>query len=261
MSDNKDAVLRAAKNLQKSKNKRPSSTRQGSEPSKKRSSRTIPFSEDHVPVVIKNLGCVLCPCPVTGNHGLYSALTQEPIFTIVYPLLLEAPESKGRLRGSRHRTLSGTSKPELIFSVLNRCFGELFPDMEPRRVTDWDLYKWNAAYYGSSIAGRAPEWSELKNKLRQHRANGGDKNAVQVNVFSEIATSKSDLALDVKDLFAPDKQTLGRDYVRDLREQAIELAKKGNLLELDSKEMEDYVSSREEESDDDSESGSDNEQE
>lgn len=266
-----DPVTRAAKQLRKNKR-----TRSATEPTPankrqktgdtvattkaKRNSRSIPFNEDQVPVISKFLGCTITECPLTGYTGLYSALTQEPTFAYTYPVLLEAPVQKKKLKKPSHKTICGTTRPEIVISVLIKAFGVLFPNMEAQRVQDWDVYKWNQAYYGSGVASRAPQWSDLEKKLSEHRALGGHKNAIQVNVFNEASTNKAGYAIDLADLF-PERKTLPRSYLVEMRDRALQLAENEDLLVVDKGKLEKHVSAQEEDSsDDENESDSEEDQ-
>lgn len=242
------------------KNKRTKRPVSGDEPSAKRQvtgkakGRTLPFKEAQLKVIVALLGCTSFVDPLTGKAGLYSALTQEPSYFYTFPLLLQAPQKKKNLNGKDHKTLSGAPRPELIFTVINKSFSIVYPEKEAQMVVDWELYKWNVAYYGSGIAKRAPQWSELKEKVEVLRSLGGDKNPVQVNVFTEVGSSKSGYAIDIRTVL-PEEDTMTRDFLLGLKEDATKLAESGKILLVDKDDLEAHVSNREEES------GSDEEEE
>lgn len=238
---------------------------------KKVSARTIAYDQKtQLAVLRKNMGCFEIFCPVSGYSGLYSSLTQEPMFGIAFPLLLDAPLNKGKLQFGSHATICGTSRPELIFSVINRSFAELFPEEEAQRIADWEVFKWNLAYYGAGIKNRAPQWKDVASKLEQLRSFGGDKNPTHVNVIGELGTAKSDFALDLKTLFAKrgvnerpgnvplHAAPMGRESFTELKlkieERRVEEENVGLLV--DSDKLEKHVSAREEESSDEEEESS-----
>ena len=212
--------------------------------------RSIAFKPDHLKVVTKNLGCTSFFCPLTGKHALYSSLTSEPLYFYAYPIVLGAPESKGNQNKSAGQ-LCGVSKQELVFSVLRKSFAEIFPDLEPQQIDDWDLWKWNKAFYGQSVVKRAQPWTELENKHVQHRFLGGDKCPAHVNLFNEVKSVKASKTVDMAEIFAdtPGAQCFDRKFIFDLRKNAEELAKKKNFI-VPIGQLEEWLGDREELSDD-----------
>ena len=251
--DSTAAIRRAATNIQKSqlkKRKVPEGGQSKDRATKKKSrGRQLAFEPKHLEKLTQNLGCTRFFCPLTGNTALFSALTQEAMFFMTYPVMLEAPEAKGKRRSSS-KTICGVSKPELVFTVLRQCFSEIFPDADPQRIADWDVYRWNVAYYGQGIMQRAPSWNELKEKIQQLRTLGGDKLPPHVNIFTEVQTAKASKAMDVCELFSNDTNAvcLSREQLKQLREKAYELAASQNLLAIDEKELEDRIAGQEEDS-------------
>lgn len=246
------AVKRAAIHIQKSqlkKRKAPEGGAKERSAKKKSRGRALAFEPKHLEVLAKKLGCTRVYCPLTGYTGLHSTLTQEDMFFMSYPVMLEAPEAKGKRRTSS-KTISGVSKPELVFTTLRQCFAEIFPDVDPQRIADWEVYRWNVAFYGQGIMQRAPSWNELKEKIQQLRTMGGDKLPTHVNIFNEVLTAKASKAMDISEVFRDDPKVvcMSREKLKEFREKASELAASGVLLTIDEKELEDRLQDQEEDS-------------
>lgn len=239
--------------LRNKRTKRPAKTEQ--EPGAKKqklavkpSSRSLAYNNNQALVVKDVLGCVPFKDPLSGKMGLYSPLTQEPSFFYSYPVLLSAPEKKKQLARDQ-KTLCGVTRPDLVFSVLHRTFAVVYPGVEAQRIVDWELYKWNLAYYGAGIAKRAPQWIDLVEKNSVLRSLGGDKNPVQTSTYTEAGTSKAAYAIDMKTIF-PEGETMDRAELLSLKEEALRLIESGSILLVDEDELEEHVSKNEEESDD-----------
>lgn len=257
MTDNQETVKRAAEHIIKSRQKKRRSPEGGAAKTpatkKKVRGRAISFDPEHLTPLSKNLGCTRFFCPLTGKTALFSALSTEPMYYYAYPVVLQAPEAKGRLPPNA-KTLCGVSKPELVFSVLHKTFADIFPELEAQRIADWDVFRWNVAYYGQGIMKRAAAWKDLKTKLVQLRPYGGDKLATFVNVFTESGTNKSDKAKDLVEIFANDPSSpecLSRQVLIGMRADAYKKAEEGGLLAIDKKKLEDRVAGQEEDSESD----------
>lgn len=256
----KKSLLKAARNIQKNvnKKKRPASDVTAKNPAAKKkktsSNRSIPLLPEDLVVLSRNLGCTRFLCPLTGNSGLFSALTMEEMLVYSYPVLLEAPEAKGK-RKTHSKMICGVSKPELVFSVLQKTFADLHSDLSAHQIADWEPYRWNVAYYGQGIVSRAQPWSDLVEKIQELRPFGGNKNPTLVNIFNEVRTSKAKKAVDVSFSFSgetPVPKTLSRQWLEEFQEQARELAaSEKDLLKSDVSDRLDEV---EEESDSEEES-------
>lgn len=260
-------ALRAAEHIKKSRSKKRALPSNSKDPAAKkktvRSSRMLPHEEEtDLPVIGKCLGCTTFYCPLTGMSGLYSALTMEPSYFYTYPIVLEAPEAKGKFKTQTPRTLSGVTKPELVFTVLHTAFAEIYPKLDPQRIADWEVYRWNVTYYGQGIVARAPTWTELQDKLLEHRPLGGSRLPTHVNVLNEVGTSKAQKAINMSGVFSRDAAAscFPRQHLLDIREKAFEMAD-SESLPVDKNELEKRLSSMEEESSSESEEDNESDEE
>lgn len=244
---------RAARNMQKNRTKkraaRPASDK---EPASKRpktaaSSRAVEFKTEQLKVIKDNLGAAPLTDPLTGKKCIYSALTAEPIFFFAYPIVLGAPQSKGNLN-STTPLLTGVSRPELVFTVLRKSFADLFPQLAPEQINDWQVWKWNRAFYGQGVVKKAQTWGDLQKKVYQLRFLGGDKLPTHCNIFNDIKGQKTSNAVDLSRVF-PGEECFSRQFVFDLREKAEALAKEKNFI-VPEGQIEEWLANREELSDD-----------
>lgn len=252
---------RAAKAMQKNRlKKRPAKTAPASAAPAAKKQKTVAHSrgilydaDAQLKTVLQNLGCSAVRCPLTGKDHLYSTLSAEPAFFYAYPVLLGAPEAKGKLKSSTEH-VCGVTKQELVFSVLRKSFADLFGSkLAPEQIEDWDLWKWNKAYYGQSVVKRAPTWIDLQNKHMQHRFLGGDKCPTHVTVFNEVNTAKSSKALDMGVIFKNNKHAacFERQFLINLREEAEQLA--AGKVFISKSELQDRLDETRDESDSESE--------
>lgn len=171
-------------------------------------SRSLPFKSAEHEAVLKQ---VLSVSPIksmmidgqTPIDGLYSGLTFEAMFFKPYPVLTSPPMSKGVMTADGTFVL-GVSHPKFVFTALEKAFGLCYPDEENKRILDWELWKFNTAYYGESLVKEAPSWNTLSTKSSFYRCTGGSLVQPCINVGKECSLQRNELSIALTSLPNPD---------------------------------------------------------
>lgn len=169
----------------------------------------------------------------TSTHGLYCGMTFEALFFKAYPILTSPPMSKGLMTADGSFVL-GVSHPKYVFSALEKAFTLCYPAEDIKRIVDWELWKFNTAYYGESVVKESPNWASLVIKSATYRCTGGSCQVPSVNIGKECALQRNELSIPLTDLpeeegvvYIPWQYALGKyQKAQELRKMATEMNSK-----------------------------------
>lgn len=169
--------------------------------------REIQFEQKHLPF-IKDLLCFkLFTDPISKELGFYSAWTQQPSYFFFFPLMLAKPEGKGKRGGAKGINWTvGSDDPKIIFTVLRMAFEHFYPSLVGDHA-DWEIWKWNAMYYGKNLAESAYKLDDLKKRNKLLKCFGGSKTIPVISpVTSWSSNSKRTYAVPLETYYRGDGQ-------------------------------------------------------
>lgn len=161
--------------------------------------REIQFEQKHLPYIKDLLGFIPFTDPITKEEGFYSAWTQQPSYFFFFPLMVAKPEGKGKRGGAKGINWTvGSDDPKIIFTVLRMVFEHFYPSLVGDHA-DWEIWKWNAMYYGKNLAESAYKLDDLKKRNRALKCFGGSKTIPVISpVTSWSSNSKRAYAVPIE---------------------------------------------------------------
>ena len=227
----------------KKKQKRKLSDKDKTEPPKKKEkkSTSIPLTVEDLKLIRERFYTVPVYLPLLDKLALYSGLTNEALAFNAYPILLSAAIKKDGKSVPQDYIL-GVSKPPIIFTVLRDIFKILYPERNPMDCINWDVYKFNRAFYGFKTEKASYNQDLLQLSMAETKPFGGPRDPSNIHWLEEnklkrfvktISLEEYFKDKDIKKIKNPEIPTTAKpwpaNYLNQINEK-VEALKKSLLL-------------------------------
>lgn len=186
----------------KKKQKRKLSEKDKNEPPKKKEkkSTTIPLSVKDVEAIRDHFWTTVVYLPLLDKVALYSGLTNETMSFAAYPILL-GPVQKKDGKSTPIDYILGVSRPPVILTGLRDLFKKLYPDKNNMDFQQWDVYRWNRAYY--TVKTEKTSWPQelLELQMVETKPFGGPKDPSCVHWLEESKLKRWGKAISLEAYF------------------------------------------------------------
>lgn len=213
MSEDQDVARSLAKQKFARKRRRDKNVEPKNKKSKQeKKTREIRFEFKHLQYIKDSLCFLPFTDPITGEAGFYSAWSQQPSYYFFFPLIIARPEGKGKKGGLKGINWTvGSDDPKIIFTVLRLAFERFYPSLVGDHA-DWEIWKWNAMYYGKNLAESAYKMDDLKKRNRLLKCFGGSKTIPVISpVTSWSSNSKKTYAVPLEVYYKGDVDKITRN--------------------------------------------------
>lgn len=187
----------------KNQNKKRQLADKSSEPPKKKEkkSTTIPVSEVAIAACREYFWTIPVYLPLVDKVAIFSGLTNETLCFGAYPILLSPHVKKDGLSVPVDYIL-GVSKPPLVLSGLRKIFEKIYPDRSPMDYSQWDIYRFNKAYYTVKAEKSSFNQDIIELNMVETKTFGGAKDPTTIHWLEENKLKRWNKIVPLEKYFA-----------------------------------------------------------
>lgn len=186
----------------KKKQKRKLSDKDKVEPPKKKEkkSTSIPLTLEDLEMIRQRFYTVPVYLSLLDKLALYSGLTNETLAFSAYPILLSPAHKKDQKQVPQNYIL-GVSRPAIIFTVLRDIFKVRYPERNPMDCINWDVYRFNRAYYAFKTEKASYNQDILQLTMAETKPFGGPRDPANIHWLEENKLKRWVKAISLEEYF------------------------------------------------------------
>lgn len=193
----------AIRSEERKKNQKRKTLSDRSEPPKKKEKKSnfIPVTEAAINACREYFWTTPVYLPLVDKVALFSGLTNETLCFGAYPILLSPHQKKDGLSVPVEYIL-GVSKPAIILYGLRKVFEKIYPERSPMDYSQWDLYRFNRAYYTVKVEKASFNQDLLELQMVETKTFGGAKDPTTIHWLEENKLKRWNKIVTLETYFA-----------------------------------------------------------